>query len=360
MANQQVPGPISNRVYVAGLDGKLTVPDLRAYFTKYGEMTDVYIPKNHQTGQLKHFGFITFADQSSAAECLGTTTHEINGQPVELKPCIAKEQMAPKQPSGDATLAAPGLGMVGGAAVPGMPGLQPALAQAGLAGGLAAGLGAGVPGLQASQLGLQQQLQQQMQIHQLLLSMGQPQMLAGAMPGALPGYPAQAPMMPGMMPAQMPGAQVAGATDMAGQMGVAQAMPQTASMMMPGQTGLPAMAYPQFGAAPLDPNAAATAAWPGTAPQSSPAAMQPGLAPSGQPGVAAFMPQGYSLPIGEQPAGAALPAMPGMQMTAPEALQMTAPAGDAAASAAFAPAPAASAAFAPAPAEQQGARFSPY
>ena len=32
---------LSNRIYVAGLDGKVSASDLRTYFGKWGEMTDV-------------------------------------------------------------------------------------------------------------------------------------------------------------------------------------------------------------------------------------------------------------------------------------------------------------------------------
>lgn len=163
--------PISNRIYVAGLDGKVSAAELRAYFEKFGELTDVYIPNNHQTGQPKHFGFVTFSGGDSSANCLGTPMHEINGQSVELKPCVPKDQMGPKGGGkGDAGAAGVLGGMPGLGGIPGL-GLQPGLMQPALGQPAMGGLG-----LQAlQQQMMMQQQQQQLQLYQLLAKMQQPQ-----------------------------------------------------------------------------------------------------------------------------------------------------------------------------------------
>jgi len=170
---------VSNRIYVAGLDGKISAADLRAYFGKFGALTDVYIPNNHQTGQPKHFGFVTFGSEESARECMNSPAHEINGQPVDLKPCVAKDQIAGKGcGKADATMG--GLGAVGNAPLglgmnlPLQPGFQPTMVQPAL-GGL------GLQALQQQML-LQQQMQQQQLLQQFLAKMQQSQQLAQAQP----------------------------------------------------------------------------------------------------------------------------------------------------------------------------------
>jgi hypothetical protein len=241
------------RIYVAGLDGKVTVPDMRGYFEKFGELTDCYIPKNHQTGGLKHFGFVTFAAPESAQECLGTTTHEINGQSVELRPCVAKDQMAPKANGnvGGAAAAPPPLGMVGGAVAPGV-GLP---LQAGIAGM------PGLQGLQQMQL-QQQQLQQQQLLQHILMTMQQPQQMQQ-----------QAQMMPGLYG------------------GLAAGFPAAQGAAQPFGLAAPAAADPSIAAlgAAADPSIAALgSAVPGAQTQATPGAQQPALMNSAMPGQVAM------------------------------------------------------------------------
>jgi len=88
--------PLINRIYVAGLDGNITEQDLREFFTQFGPMTDVYIPNNISTGQKKHFGFITFAGEDSAKQCISTSPHQIKGVTIDVKACLPKNEIAPK------------------------------------------------------------------------------------------------------------------------------------------------------------------------------------------------------------------------------------------------------------------------
>lgn len=54
------------KLFVGGIiHDKLSESDLREYFEKFGNVKDIYIPKNKETTKPKNFGFITFDDYDS-------------------------------------------------------------------------------------------------------------------------------------------------------------------------------------------------------------------------------------------------------------------------------------------------------
>lgn len=79
-----------NKIYIGNLPFKMEINDLRAAFAVYGEITDLFLVKDRETGRLKGFGFITFADAKSAQAALQMNDQEFNGR--KLKVSIAKER----------------------------------------------------------------------------------------------------------------------------------------------------------------------------------------------------------------------------------------------------------------------------
>ena len=55
-----------SKIFVGGLDFKLTVEDLKQHFQQYGEVVDACILKDVYTGQSRGFGFVTFKDEDVA------------------------------------------------------------------------------------------------------------------------------------------------------------------------------------------------------------------------------------------------------------------------------------------------------
>ena len=54
------------KLFVGGLvHDKISEENLREYFEKFGNVKNIYIPKNKETSKLKNFGFITFDDYDS-------------------------------------------------------------------------------------------------------------------------------------------------------------------------------------------------------------------------------------------------------------------------------------------------------
>mmetsp|Transcript_42588 Transcript_42588/g.97681 ORF Transcript_42588/g.97681 Transcript_42588/m.97681 type:complete len:256 (-) Transcript_42588:46-813(-) len=92
----QTSQPGGNRIYVAGLDGVINEQDLRTYFEQFGTLTDVYIPNNVNTGQKKHFGFITFKEEATAKEVMSASPHQVKHVTVDIKACLPKGGIQPK------------------------------------------------------------------------------------------------------------------------------------------------------------------------------------------------------------------------------------------------------------------------
>lgn len=66
-------------------------------FSKYGEVMDCYIPKDHATGQSRGFGFIRFATEEEAEAAIQGCDHrELAGR--ELRVQVAQHSRPPIQP----------------------------------------------------------------------------------------------------------------------------------------------------------------------------------------------------------------------------------------------------------------------
>ncbi|OWM79178.1 hypothetical protein CDL15_Pgr003349 [Punica granatum] len=86
--------PNSRKIFIGGLPPTITVEFLRAYFERYGEILDCFIPLDHQTGRSKRFGFVEFHSAESINEILNGTQsrlYELGGGYVEVKSAIPKE-----------------------------------------------------------------------------------------------------------------------------------------------------------------------------------------------------------------------------------------------------------------------------
>ncbi len=55
-----------SKIFVGGLDFKLTVEELKQHFSQYGEVIDACILKDIYTGQSRGFGFVIFKEEEVA------------------------------------------------------------------------------------------------------------------------------------------------------------------------------------------------------------------------------------------------------------------------------------------------------
>eukprot|EP00916_Digyalum_oweni_P001820 GHVL01003496.1.p1 GENE.GHVL01003496.1~~GHVL01003496.1.p1 ORF type:complete len:253 (+),score=29.46 GHVL01003496.1:106-864(+) len=72
------------KVFVGRISYESTTESLWSYFSQFGNVTDAYIPRKHDTGKSRGFGFVTFADEESLAKCFTQQEHFIDGRQVAL------------------------------------------------------------------------------------------------------------------------------------------------------------------------------------------------------------------------------------------------------------------------------------
>ncbi len=98
---------MGNRLFVGNISFRATPDLLRAEFGAFGEVADVYLPTDRETGRMRGFAFVTMAtDQGAEAAIAG-----MNGKPLEGRPLVVNEaRPAPAGGGGDRPPRGPGGG----------------------------------------------------------------------------------------------------------------------------------------------------------------------------------------------------------------------------------------------------------
>ncbi|XP_076348852.1 heterogeneous nuclear ribonucleoprotein D-like isoform X1 [Tachypleus tridentatus] len=78
------------KLFVGGVSWDTQTTDLKEYFSKYGEVTDVNIKTDPNTGKSRGFAFVTFASQDSIDAVLKDGTHTVKGKQVDPKRAKAR------------------------------------------------------------------------------------------------------------------------------------------------------------------------------------------------------------------------------------------------------------------------------
>lgn len=78
------------RIYIGNLPYKISKQELQDVFGKFGDVEDIALIKDRNTGLAKGFGFITFGTDAAAQSALSMNGQEMNGR--ALKVSIAKER----------------------------------------------------------------------------------------------------------------------------------------------------------------------------------------------------------------------------------------------------------------------------
>jgi RNA recognition motif-containing protein len=81
---------MQNKIYVGNLSYTAREQELRDYFSTYGEVTEVFVPKDRETGKGRGFAFVTFASSAQAEDALKADGKELLDR--TLKVNIAKER----------------------------------------------------------------------------------------------------------------------------------------------------------------------------------------------------------------------------------------------------------------------------
>ena len=88
---------MSSRLYVGNLPFSVTTEALRSAFTPSGEVSDVHIVTDRESGQSRGFGFVTMGNASEAAKAMAA----MNGAMLDGRPLRVNEaEERPQRNSG--------------------------------------------------------------------------------------------------------------------------------------------------------------------------------------------------------------------------------------------------------------------
>ncbi|XP_059202658.1 heterogeneous nuclear ribonucleoprotein A0-like [Centropristis striata] len=80
-----------SKLFVGGLNVETTSDGVRAYFEQFGVLTDCVVVMNQHLGRSRCFGFITYSSTEEADAAMAAKPHVVDGNNVELKRAIARE-----------------------------------------------------------------------------------------------------------------------------------------------------------------------------------------------------------------------------------------------------------------------------
>jgi cold-inducible RNA-binding protein len=76
---------MGNRLYVGNLSFNTSSDTLRDAFAKFGEVTDVHLVTDRQTGQPRGFGFVTMGTSAAAQAAIeGMNGSTLDGRPLRV------------------------------------------------------------------------------------------------------------------------------------------------------------------------------------------------------------------------------------------------------------------------------------
>jgi len=83
---------IMRKIFVGNIDFGTSEDDLKTHFEQYGDIEDVRIHKNQETGKPKGFGFITFVSSSGVDNVQMCRPHMLQGKTLDTKRALPNSQ----------------------------------------------------------------------------------------------------------------------------------------------------------------------------------------------------------------------------------------------------------------------------
>lgn len=81
-----------NKLYVGNLSYSVDESQLKDLFASYGEINEVTLIKDRDTGRSKGFAFVTFAASEAAEKALEQDGKELDGRPLKVNAAQEKER----------------------------------------------------------------------------------------------------------------------------------------------------------------------------------------------------------------------------------------------------------------------------
>ena len=81
---------MKNQLFVGNLSFSTTSEELKSIFSEYGEVVEVKLPVDRETGRPRGFGFVTFESAEDAEKALALNGMKVNGRDIRVN--IAEEK----------------------------------------------------------------------------------------------------------------------------------------------------------------------------------------------------------------------------------------------------------------------------
>lgn len=81
------------KMYVGNLSFKTTKQDIESLFSQYGQVTDVHLPTDRESGQPRGFAFVTMDSADSMKKAIdGTNGKDLDGRNLKVNEAQAREE----------------------------------------------------------------------------------------------------------------------------------------------------------------------------------------------------------------------------------------------------------------------------
>lgn len=80
------------KIYVGNLSYKTTEEGLSDYFAEFGNVEELKIIQDRETGRSKGFAFVTFATKEDAEKALAANGQEFDGRRLKVNPAQDKKR----------------------------------------------------------------------------------------------------------------------------------------------------------------------------------------------------------------------------------------------------------------------------
>ncbi|KHJ42825.1 hypothetical protein D918_07107 [Trichuris suis] len=83
----------NRKIFIGGITLKTTDEDLKEFYSKWGDITDVVVMRDPVTKRSRGFGFVTYAEPDMVNAAMASRPHVIDGKEVEPKRAMPKDVM---------------------------------------------------------------------------------------------------------------------------------------------------------------------------------------------------------------------------------------------------------------------------
>jgi RNA recognition motif-containing protein len=81
------------KMYVGNLSYGTSEQQLRDAFSSYGDVTDVHVPSDRETGQPRGFAFVTMSSKSEMVDAIkGLDGTDLDGRSIKVNEARAREE----------------------------------------------------------------------------------------------------------------------------------------------------------------------------------------------------------------------------------------------------------------------------